>query len=125
MMTMRMIDPKPRLVQRNQHNNDSSSEEDDDDDDNDNGTDDEESIVDGGGGLGLPQTPWVIRNRYRYHLETIPASVWPIILEQAQHTPHYLNGIHDKHSGVYQLLRKGPVFLQHTNTTTNEREEDG
>jgi len=110
----------PRLIQRNQQNHDSSSEEEDDDDDTDT---EEESTVDGRGGLGLPQTPWVIRNRYRYHLETIPHPVWPIILAQAQHTPRYLNGLHDKHTGVYQLLRKGPLFLQHTNTNDNENEE--
>jgi len=117
-------DSMPGLIQRNQNNNDSSSDEDGDDD----------STIDGGGGFGLPQTPWVIRNRYRYNLENIPDPLWPILLERAQQSHRFINGIHDKPSGLYHLLRKGPLFLQgkyeqrlqinnskSTNSNNNER----
>merc|ERR1711971_1238285 len=100
------------LIQRNQNNDDSSSDEDDSDDESD--SDDDENSI-GNNGMGYPQNPWIVQDRYRFDVGSVPDNLWPTLLERASKQHRFVNNIHDKRSGVYYLLRKGPLFLNNPN----------
>ena len=98
-------DRMPGLIARNLVNEDSSSDDDDNDIDNDSATEHDQI-----------QLPFVfdVDNRHTiYNIHTIPNQLWPILLERTNTANRFIiNGIHHKPSGLYYLLRKGPLLIQ-------------
>jgi hypothetical protein len=111
----------PGLIARNLVNDDSSSDDDEDDiDDDDDGINDDN---DSATGRYNPQIPFVVNNRYRYNIHNVPNQLWPILLERANSQNRFINGIYHKPSGLYYLLRKGPLLMQNHNQIQQQNQQ--
>ena len=108
---------------------DDSSTDEDDDWFGDDADSDDDANVHGRGGMNHPQIPWMINNHYRFdinhntagdtnHATAIPLPLWPIVLARASEQPRFVNRLWDTRSGLYTMLRRGPLFL---NNTSNKR----